>query len=272
MFILLLSFFEVLTYDKFKYFFFRYKMIFNKPNILLFIEPMKDRSIIPTDDELTFFMEDLLYKAMHDTSKQGIIEKGKFSQGLGYMGYHTCVCGAVSQNFDLEIYPGYYTNSLAAHYLKWHREEVPQRELDKVILLMEKVAYTPSNKSRPYRSFSRRETPIVDSHTSINIPSKKSVSGSIVSDSIDTDIKSIKLPLITTSFTGPKDESIRYSPIKTSPFTSKAESIDYPHIRSSNITPKVECSYNDSILKIYIELKIVDDKFHQDFDDSNSIY
>ena len=55
-----------------------------------------------------------------------------FDEGTISKGSHECQCGAESLNYDYEIAPGYYTNSLAAHYLEFHRSEVPEKEFDKI--------------------------------------------------------------------------------------------------------------------------------------------
>lgn len=49
----------------------------------------------------------------------------------GYRGVHVCMCGVKSGNRDLYI-DGVLTNSLAVHYLAWHRKDVPAAELAKV--------------------------------------------------------------------------------------------------------------------------------------------
>lgn len=104
-------------------------MILDIENILLFIEPVNIKSEIPVDDELTLTMERLLEKPLNT----GVIwENGKFLENYSTKGLHQCCCGEKSRSYDFEIYPKTYTNSLATHYLRWHREEVPEKELDKV--------------------------------------------------------------------------------------------------------------------------------------------
>ncbi len=50
----------------------------------------------------------------------------------GYRGFHTCACGALSDNKDHWVGDGLLTNSLCIHYLAFHRDDIPQEELDKV--------------------------------------------------------------------------------------------------------------------------------------------
>lgn len=83
---------------------------------LLQIEPENDQSKEPVNDELTSKMEVLLENA---------------EVGLSYRGFHICKCGAISGSCDL-IVGKYITNSLAVHYLKWHRKDVPESEIQKL--------------------------------------------------------------------------------------------------------------------------------------------
>jgi hypothetical protein len=108
-------------------------MIIESKRVLLFIHPKHGRSRKPTNDSLTQTIEKLLEIAKHTAGKSGVVnESGQFSRGIGCMGVHTCCCGAESDSCDYEIAPGIYTNALASHYLRWHREEVPEQELVKI--------------------------------------------------------------------------------------------------------------------------------------------
>ena len=94
----------------------RKKMNNTSEEYLLQIEPRNKKSKFPVDDALTKKMEHLLELA---------------TIGMRYKGWHTCVCGEKSGSWDL-IIKGYTTNSLAAHYLRWHRDEVPMSEINKL--------------------------------------------------------------------------------------------------------------------------------------------
>jgi hypothetical protein len=97
------------------------------PRGLLFIEP-RGPVTAPVDDELTQAMRSALVTAV-----PGIwVSENLFRPGSGWRGFHTCACGARSTGYDYQIRGGMITNSLAVHYLRDHREEVPETELDKV--------------------------------------------------------------------------------------------------------------------------------------------
>ncbi len=83
---------------------------------LLQIEPKGKKSIYPSNDLITEKMERLLRSA---------------TRGKACKGTHKCICGERSTNYSLFI-RGYITNSLAVHYLRWHRDEVPRLEIEKV--------------------------------------------------------------------------------------------------------------------------------------------
>ena len=83
---------------------------------LLQIEPKEQKSKTPINDNLTKKMINLLKTA---------------KRGRAYKGTHRCVCGERSENYDLFI-GNLITNSLAVHYLKWHRKEIPKSEILKL--------------------------------------------------------------------------------------------------------------------------------------------
>ena len=83
---------------------------------LLQIEPKNPRAKFPVDDVLTTKMEVLLIQA---------------EKGTQWRGWHTCCCGKQSGSCDLLV-SNYITNSLAVHYLRWHRGEVPESEIQKL--------------------------------------------------------------------------------------------------------------------------------------------
>ncbi len=117
---------------------------------LLFIEPTEVASKAPVFDEYTERMQRALDKAI---------------KGKTYRGVHTCRCSRKSTNYDLFVScesgivlfkeldnhtgwrrvfddstrpnkkQNFKTNSLAVHYLAYHRNEVPETELAKVLRL-----------------------------------------------------------------------------------------------------------------------------------------
>jgi len=86
-------------------------------NLLLYIRPTQPASKKPVEDELTAKMRALLAVAQ---------------KGTCWRGWHTCVCGEHSTTYDLVLPDGTITNSLAVHYLAYHRDEVPESEIDKL--------------------------------------------------------------------------------------------------------------------------------------------
>ena len=84
---------------------------------ILMVEPSVKRATTPIIDELTRKMT-AAWRQRRDDEE-------------GYRGFHTCACGAVSDNKDHWV-GGLLTNSLCLHYLAFHRDDIPQEELDKV--------------------------------------------------------------------------------------------------------------------------------------------
>ena len=94
---------------------------------LLFIEPTLPMEDVPVNDIFTAKMESILKHAKC---------LGDGPDAIRYKGFHTCVCGETSTNYNWELSDGTLINSLCVHYLRWHRKEVPVEELEKV-----KMAY-----------------------------------------------------------------------------------------------------------------------------------
>lgn len=84
---------------------------------IMMIEPSGKTSIMPLVDELTRKMT-AAWRCRRDSE-------------YGYRGFHTCACGVWSDNKDHWI-GDVLTNSLCVHYLAFHRDSIPQEELDKV--------------------------------------------------------------------------------------------------------------------------------------------
>lgn len=87
---------------------------------LLYIEPRLLRDPVPVVDRLTRLMA----AALH----QGFPTKR-------WRGYHTCICGARSDNTDYKLSNGMLTNSLCVHYMACHRPEVPPEMIQVVLAL-----------------------------------------------------------------------------------------------------------------------------------------
>ena len=86
-------------------------------NHVLFIEPKKPKSTFPVNDELTAKMREAMSRA---------------KEGTVYRGWHYCICKTRSNHSDWILESGQITNSLAVHYLEYHRSEVPESEVEKV--------------------------------------------------------------------------------------------------------------------------------------------
>jgi hypothetical protein len=84
------------------------------------MEPGRATSSEPVIDELT--------KKMTAAFRRG-------KSGPRWRGWHTCACGAKSDNTDYALPNGEETNSLCVHYLAYHRAEVSQSQLEKVAAL-----------------------------------------------------------------------------------------------------------------------------------------
>lgn len=87
------------------------------PNGLFMIEPKLPPSDNPTIDAYTKIMAAILINTEHRSR---------------YKGFHACSCGAMSDNIDHYI-RGLQTNSLAVHYLAYHRPEVPEDDINRMM-------------------------------------------------------------------------------------------------------------------------------------------
>lgn len=81
---------------------------------ILYIEPTGRTSRQPVIDELT--------RKMTAAFRQS-------TQGPAFRGFHTCACGAHSDNCEHILPDGVETNSLCIHYLAYHREEIPSDQI-----------------------------------------------------------------------------------------------------------------------------------------------
>jgi hypothetical protein len=96
---------------------------------LLFIEPKLPAANQPIIDDLTIRMNTALRQG-----KSGIYRNDDIIEGR-YRGFHRCACGAMSDSQDhlvLTVNGHLLTNSLATHYLAYHRAEVSEAQLNMV--------------------------------------------------------------------------------------------------------------------------------------------
>jgi hypothetical protein len=97
---------------------------------LLYIYPEHKPSLKPIDDEYTkksaFLME---------TAESGSIQRNQFLHGITPNGRAQCTglnCSEYYRTWDYLLPNGMVTNEFALHYLRYHREEVPTEELNKL--------------------------------------------------------------------------------------------------------------------------------------------
>lgn len=96
---------------------------------LLYIEPQRPRSAEPVIDQLTVRVA----IALDNYRETGTLRNsGTFVKGRAWNSVHTCSCGAKSTDVDYKLSNGMFTNSLAPHYMAWHRDEVPPDQLELV--------------------------------------------------------------------------------------------------------------------------------------------
>jgi len=114
-------------------------MIIEFPSVLLFIEPENPGSDKPLLDDLTY----KVLWAVRNSVANGHVSSGKkgteFIEGLFTMGVHHCTgCrdrNIHSSSYDILLKGGLMTNTLAVHYMAYHRDEVPAFDLAKISLL-----------------------------------------------------------------------------------------------------------------------------------------
>jgi len=112
-------------------------------NGILIVEPSSRVSPLPLIDELT--------------RKMTAAWRRRRESDDCFRGVHWCPCGATSDNRHHYIgSEGILTNSLCIHYLAFHREELPQEELDKVrALAFGEEEPTEEELHSPHRKLSR---------------------------------------------------------------------------------------------------------------------
>jgi len=126
------------------------KMLKDNPNSLLYIHPWNHASFEPALD--SYFMK-VYYAIRHNKIGNGTGYDGGYTLGRMTKGVHDCTgenCDYQSSCCELILKANgnavktwkfwrrkrritfIYTNTLALHYLAFHRDEIPQSELDKI--------------------------------------------------------------------------------------------------------------------------------------------
>ena len=115
-------------------------MLIQADNVILFIHPTLGMES-PILDDTSSKME----YALEHSSRTGVISEPKngkcsFTEGWGYKGVHTCTGCAEARSHCRDYaflilekegnVSQFYTNSLAYHYLVYHRSECSQRDID----------------------------------------------------------------------------------------------------------------------------------------------
>ena len=93
-----------------------------KDRYLLMIEPANPPSEFALRDEITEMFRPIFEAAL--SNRPDWMDC--------YKGFHECSCGVMSETFDIRLPSGHLTNSLAMHYLEFHRDEVPASEIAKI--------------------------------------------------------------------------------------------------------------------------------------------
>ncbi len=94
----------------------------SEPLWLLYVEPQDPPSEQPVIDLLTRGMA----AALNASEPYGDVTRG----------FHVCSCGAHSDNVEHKLPTGDITNSLAVHYLAYHRKELVGEQLGYVLALV----------------------------------------------------------------------------------------------------------------------------------------
>jgi hypothetical protein len=103
---------------------------------LLYIKP-KNKSKTAVTDELVIRFENFMNKQLENKENIGDINGNKFTVGLQRLGVSSCTCGQIQSACYWLMGNGYATHSLAVHMLAYHRDEIPEEELQIIKKLME---------------------------------------------------------------------------------------------------------------------------------------
>ena len=112
-------------------------MILTSPLVLLYIEPTQPKSYDRSMANQYRWFKRLIETAIEERQIGTYTEPSTFNKGTKYLGVHTCVCGAMSTNYDILLPNKMVTNSLAYHYLVYHYIEISPKELEKLTYLFE---------------------------------------------------------------------------------------------------------------------------------------
>lgn len=123
-------------------------------DLLLFIEPENEPSKLPIIDDITKKIAKALRRGIPGAQTEKWTEDGNvrwkqsepphmiiempwnetynFTTHTGWMGVHQCSCGVYSHACNYLLPSGEVVNSLCIHYVAFHRDEIPQEQLDRI--------------------------------------------------------------------------------------------------------------------------------------------
>lgn len=105
-------------------------MKISNPNALLYIHPAKEGSDEPIIDNLT---KKILWATRNQIGKGVLLKSGNFELDMSTKGVHHCTgCNKkcpLSQAQDILLPNKLVTNTLAVHYVAYHRDELTKEEL-----------------------------------------------------------------------------------------------------------------------------------------------
>lgn len=99
----------------------------------LYVVP-KNKPMFEVNDEITQGMQEIFNAHKNST---GVMYGDVWRFDVSYRGHHTCICGRQSTNSDFLILNKYITNSLCVHYLRDHRDECSEKDLNIVKTIIE---------------------------------------------------------------------------------------------------------------------------------------
>ena len=96
---------------------------------ILYIRPKMPPSSEPVVDSIT----KKLLAAIKNYQQIGYVKDGCFIPNLYSFGCYKCTCGkAIFASQDFRISDALITNSVAVHYIAYHRNEIPKDELSMI--------------------------------------------------------------------------------------------------------------------------------------------
>lgn len=128
-------------------------MILDSPNILLFIEPRNS----PRESDMAEFQ--WFVDLFNEQAVAGVGSAYGFETSeqyrVAYLGIHQCSCGEWSSSQDYRLPNNMITNSLAIHYLQYHRDEIPKSEWFKLRQLKDGVMFAACSRCKIFATLGK---------------------------------------------------------------------------------------------------------------------